>query len=199
MKKGISIWLLFALCLLVPATLFALTNWYKKEKHGLPVYYEGAAIPAYTLWNQEGQPTGNSTGGISVVGFFFTHCTTICPAMISNLKKLAAAYPQIAIRTITIDPLRDSAGQLKDYAERFAIPTAHWQLLTGDKKRIYQLARQSYRIDASEGTGDAADFIHSDKLILLDAQQRIRGYYSGTEATGLQKLIIDIKKLQHEN
>ena len=196
MKKGTSIWLLFALCLLVPATLFAFARWYKSEKHGLPLYHEGNAIPAYTLINQDGTPIGNATGGISVVGFFFTHCTTICPKMIHNLKTVAQAHPQIDIRTISIDPVRDSAGQLKDYAGRFSIPEAHWQLLTGDKKRIYQLARQSYRIDASEG---AADFIHSDKLVLVDAQQRIRGYYAGTEAAAIQKLILDIKKLQHEN
>ena len=88
-------------------------------------------------------------------------------------------------------------AQLKHFAERFAIGE-NWNLLTGDKALLYRLARHSFAVTATEGDGDENDFIHSDKLVLLDAQQRIRGYYSGTNNNDVQRLINDIKKLHNE-
>ena len=78
------------------------------------------------------------------------------------------------------------------------IDNSNWHLLTGDKKEIYRLARNSFFIVATDGDGGPADFIHSEKLVLIDKQKRIRGYYEGTNEREVQRLIHDIKKLREE-
>ena len=104
----------------------------------------------------------------------------------------------ILLNSFSVDPERDSATQLKTYADRFGIVTAKWDLLTGDKREIYKLARNSFMIVATDGDGGPNDFIHSERLVLIDAQKRIRGYYDGTSDKEVKQLVNDIKKLKHE-
>ena len=120
--------------------------------------------------------------------------------MTSNLKRVQQAFGEgeILINSFSVDPQRDSAVQLKKYAEKFKINSANWQLLTGDKKDIYKLARNSVMIVATDGDGGPDDFIHSEKLVLIDKQKKIRGYYDGTSKKETDQLIYDIKKLIHE-
>ena len=77
--------------------------------------------------------------------------------------------------------------------------TTKWNFLTGDKKEIYRLARESFYVSAGDGDGGAGDFIHSDKLVLVDKEKQIRGYYTGTDKNAVEQLIHDIKKLEDEN
>ena len=79
------------------------------------------------------------------------------------------------------------------------IDNGNWDLLTGDKKELYKLARNSFMIVATDGDGGPDDFIHSEKLVLIDKQKRIRGYYQGTSEKATEQLIHDIKKLKDEN
>ena len=74
-----------------------------------------------------------------------------------------------------------------------------WDFLTGDKKAIYKMARKEFFVTATEGDGGPDDFIHTDKIILVDKQDSIRGYYDGTSETEVLQLIKDVKKLKHEN
>jgi protein SCO1/2 len=124
----------------------------------------------------------------------------ICPKMVRNLKKVDTALENrynILFNMFSVDPARDSVQQLKAFAERFAIHS-DWNLLTGNKATIYKLARKSFAVTAEDGDGGEHDFIHSDKLVLIDARQQIRGYYSGTLDKDIQQLIQDIKKLHNE-
>jgi protein SCO1/2 len=98
-----------------------------------------------------------------------------------------------------VDPERDNPGVLKNYAQRMKIETGNWDLLTGTKKDIYRMARNSFLAVATDGDGGPEDFIHSEKLVLIDKQKRIRGFYTGTSDQEVKQLIIDIKKLLHEN
>lgn len=89
----------------------------------------------------------------------------------------AQAYANVdnlLIHSFTVDPERDSVGQLKSYAEKFGIK-GNRHLLTGDKKELYRLARKSFFIAATDGDGDPDDFIHSENLVLIDPQGRTRG------------------------
>ncbi len=52
---------------------------------------------------------------------------------------------------------------------------------------------------ATDGDGGPQDFIHSDRLVLLDQNNYIRGYYDGTETSEVNQLIADIKKLLKED
>jgi protein SCO1 len=189
---------------IVPLAAWALMNVYEKRVKALPVLGpNGHQVSDFLLTNQDGETKGikDWDNKIVVADFFFTHCPVICPKMTSSLKKVNRAFendPAILINSFSVDPLRDTITQLKKYADRFNLFLANWDLLTGDKREIYKLARNSFMVVATDGDGGPDDFIHSEKLVLVDRQKRIRGYYDGTNAPDVKQLIIDIKKLKNE-
>lgn len=204
MKRSGTIWF-FVLSFIIPVAAYAIFNLYERKIQKLPVLGSGDHhISNFNLINQEGEEisTGKWDNKIVVADFFFTHCPTICPKMTLNLKKVNSYFindKDIIINSFSVDPENDSAGQFKKYIERFGLDTGKWDLLTGDKKEIYKLARNSFMIVATDGDGGPADFIHSEKLILVDKQKRIRGYYDGTDDAAINQLLTDIKKLKNEN
>lgn len=206
MKKRSTIGLFVMLVFIVPVTAWALLNLYERKMEALPVIGKTKEhiISDFTLTNQDGleKSTANWKNKIVVANFFFTHCPVICPKMTNHLKMVNKVFENdttVLINSFSVDPERDSAAQLKKYAAHFAINTRNWNLLTGDKKEIYKLARNSFMIVATDGDGGPEDFIHSEKLMLIDKQRRIRGYYDGTNDKEAGQLINDIKKLKHED
>lgn len=202
-----------ALVFVVPFAAFAAMNWYTKKFSKLPVLGPVKKVGKKTLdhtiadfsfTNQDNRQVtmANWKGKIVVADFFFTHCPSVCPAMTRNLQKVQTALQtddEILINSFSVDPFRDSAAQLKSFSKRMKINNANWDLLTGDKQELYKLARNSFMIVATDGDGGPDDFIHSEKLVLIDKQQRIRGYYQGTSEKETERLIHDIKKLKDEN
>jgi protein SCO1 len=197
---------------LLPGLAYAVVNLFEK-KEKLPVFGAGSlegrtrneyTIEDFELVNQDGNRKSfhEWKGQIIVANFFFSHCPVVCPKMTANLQKINSQFQQekaFHIISISIDPERDSAAQLKKYATRFSINTGKWDLLTGDKKEIYRLARNSFMVIATDGDGGPNDFIHSNKLVLIDKIGRIRGFYDGTDESAINNLSHDIKKLQDEN
>ncbi|MET0392905.1 MAG: SCO family protein [Chitinophagaceae bacterium] len=210
MRKRYTTTLFIGIVIVLPAAAWAMINWYGHTFQSLPVIAgrpgskQEHRISDFRLLNQQGEER-SITGWnrkIVIADFFFTHCPAICPKMTSNMKRLQQAYGPgtgVWFASFTVDPGRDSSLQLKRYAERFELDLRNWDLLTGDKKELYRLARNSFMIVATDGDGGPGDFIHSDKLVLVDPQQRIRGYYDGTDQDEADRLLNDIKKLQHEN
>jgi protein SCO1/2 len=183
--------------------VFAVMTWYEKKCASLPVYTENK-MSDFQLQNQEGKTISlkNWNDKIIVVDFFFTHCTSICPKMTKNLKKVQQSFVKdgdIQINSFSVDPGRDTVGRLKYYAGQFGIESNRWNLLTGDKIEIYRLARKNFAIVATDGDGGPNDFIHSDNMVLVDKKKMIRGYYNGTSETEINQLINDINKLKNEN
>lgn len=205
MWRRFNIWLFISFVIAFPITVFAIVNWYERTVQALPVLINKEhTIADFQLTNQQGNKSTSEEwkGKIIVANFFFTHCPVVCPKMTANLKKVQAAFAgkkDLMLISFTVDPERDSADQLKKFAQRFNIDGSNWQLLTGSKQEIYRLARKSFQVVATDGDGGADDFIHSDQLILIDTKKRIRGYYEGTEEKETAQLIKDIKKLEHEN
>jgi protein SCO1 len=206
MKKKSTIWSFAILVFALPAIAYALVSWYEKKVEALPVLGKTKEhrIADFNLTNQDKQivTIAKWDNKIVVANFFFTHCPVVCPKMTTNLKKIHDAYndkSNVLITSFTVDPERDSAVQLNKYAAQYKIDNSRWILLTGDKKEIYKLARNSFMITATDGDGGTNDFIHSEKLILVDTQKRIRGYYTGTDEKEVNQLINDIKKLMYEN
>jgi protein SCO1 len=120
--------------------------------------------------------------------------------MTRSLKKVQQLYADekdLLISSFSVDPERDSAARLKEFAERMDIKD-NWQLITGDKKEIYKLARNSFKIVATDGDGGPDDFIHSELLVLVDKEGRIRGYYNGTDGEDVNNLLRDINRLKKE-
>lgn len=140
-------------------------------------------------------------GKIYVADFFFTTCKSICPKMSTNMQSVYEKFKdnnQIAFVSYTVNPANDTAEVLKEYASKHGVTTNNWIFLTGDKKQIYDLARKSYLVDASEGNGDDEDFVHTQNFALVDKKKRIRGYYDGTNPQDVQKLIAEINILLQE-
>ena len=206
MKKKRTIPLFAVMVFIIPVSAWALLNWYEKKVQGLPVMGKTKEhrIGDFQLINQDGQlkSTADWNDKIVVADFFFTHCPTVCPKMTKSLIRIQEAFKtdaEILISSFTVDPERDSSAQLKKYARQYNVDTRNWNLLTGDKKEIYKLARNSFMLVATDGDGGPDDFIHSESLVLIDKQKKIRGYYNGTSNKEVNQLIIDIKKLKHEN
>jgi protein SCO1/2 len=203
MRIKASIFLFVAIAFLIPVTVLAILKWSDGKWGTLPVY-EGRSgmLTDFHLRNQYNQPVSlkNWEGKIVVVDFFFTHCPSICPKMTSGLKKVQASFPaepNLLFNSFSVDPTRDSVARLKDYADQFGI-NHNWNLLTGSKEAIYNLARNSFLVAPGVSHGTENDFMHTDKLVLIDKQQKIRGYYQGTSNKDIQTLIHDIQKLQDE-
>ncbi len=204
MKKNWHIWLFLAVVVAVPFSVFGVVKWYEKTFDQLPVLgTKGHTVASFSMVNQHNSPItiDNWNNKIVIADFFFTHCPVICPKMTASLKRVQQAYAgdeDILINSFTVDPERDFVAQLQKYAERFDIDGSNWHLLTGPKIDIYRLARKSFLVVATDGDGGANDFIHSERLVLVDKQKRIRGYYDGTDAVEVDRLISDIKKLKKE-
>lgn len=211
MRKHSFIWPAIPIVFGVPITLFVIFSYCERTFSKLPVFGNARTIngqetdhriPAFELINQEGKASTlhEWNNKIVVADFFFTHCPVICPKMTKSLKDVQKAFnpEEVQITSFSVDPERDTPERLRWYAGKFGINTANWQLLTGDKREIYKLARNGFMIVATDGDGGPEDFIHSEKLVLIDKQKRIRGYYDGTSEKEVNTLIQDIKKLNHE-
>ncbi|UYQ92569.1 SCO family protein [Chitinophaga horti] len=152
----------------------------------------------FELTNQFGQKVKLSDvkSRFVVIDFFFTSCPTICPKLTTNLKMLQEAFEKndtlIQIFSITVDPERDTVNAIKQYANKFEINPDNWWILTGDKKEIYDLARHELFVSVTQGNGGPDDFVHTEKIVLLDKERFIRGYYNGLDTTAIGKLAGDI-------
>ena len=105
---------------------------------------------------------------------------------------------QVLLLSFSVTPEIDSVAQLKRYAIEKGVIDSKWNLLTGDKKEIYELARKSYLAVKTSGDGGDHDMIHTENFILVDPEQRIRGFYDGTDTTAMDELLSDIRVLQEE-
>jgi|SRR5450432_112719 protein SCO1 len=201
MKSGTTIYLFVIAVIVLPISVFGITQWYETHMQRLPVLgQENHVIGNFRFKDQTGKYIDEKMwkGKIVVADFFFTSCPAVCPKVAYQLKRVQAyADKNIIISSFTVDPERDSIGKLKNYADHMGIGS-NWYLLTGDKIELYRFARKDLMIVATDGDGGPADFIHSENLVLIDPVGRIRGYYKGTDEGEVNGLIHDIDKLKIE-
>ena len=160
-------------------------------------------IADFQLINQNGDTITehNYKDKIYVADFFFTRCQTICPIMSTNMGDLQEFYKNdttVMLLSHSVTPVIDSISVLRAYADKRKILDSKWNLVTGDKKHIYELARKSYFAVLDEGDGGAQDFIHTEQFILVDQKRQIRGFYDGTSKDEIQRIIKDIAILKKE-
>lgn len=142
-------------------------------------------------------------GKIYVADFFFATCPGICPKLSHSLERVQKAFIKdnnFRLVSFTVDPERDKVDVLRQYAnDHDAIP-GKWYFLRSSKEDIFHLAHKGFFVTAKEddGTGPEA-FIHSEKLVLVDPQGHIRGYYSGVDSTRVNQLMADIVLLLRES
>jgi protein SCO1/2 len=164
----------------------------------------GHTIRDFKLINQNGDTITqeNFKNKIYVANFFFATCTGICPNMNGGLKTVYDEYrgdKDICFISHSSLPNEDTVPVLKAYAQRFDAQVPQWQFVTGNKKEIYDLARNYYLMAETKEKGLKYDFIHSRYLALIDTHKRIRGYYDGTSTEDISRLIDDILLLKKEN
>ncbi len=136
---------------------------------------------------------------IYVADFFFTTCLTICPIMTDNMGYLQSQLlddPEVLLLSHSVTPEIDSVPRLKEYALEKGVVDGKWNLVTGDKKQIYELARKSYLAVKTDGDGGPFDMIHTENFILVDKQRRIRGTYDGTKKEDMERLLADLEVLK---
>ena len=161
------------------------------------------SIANFELINQNGKIITNKDyeDKIYIADFFFTRCQTICITMSYHMSELQEFYKNdddILFLSHSVTPTIDSVSVLKEYADRKGVIDAKWNVTTGKKKHIYELARKSYFAVLEDGNGDENDFIHTEQFVLVDKERRIRGYYDGTEKKDMKKLKEDIVLLKEE-
>ena len=120
---------------------------------------------------------------IYVADFFFTTCPTICPKMTDNmvwLQNQLKNNPEVKLLSFSVTPDIDTPEVLKKYALEKGVDDSHWNLVTGDKKDIYYLARKSYLAVKTGKQEELYDMVHTENFILVDKNKRIRGFYDGT-------------------
>lgn len=158
-------------------------------------------IANFSLTNQNGETITQKDykDKIYVADFFFTTCQTICPIMTKNMgtiQEMIKDDDDIALLSHSVTPVRDSVAQLKKYALEKGVLDSKWNLVTGEKKQIYDLARKSYLAVKTDENEDPYSMIHTENFILVDKERRIRGTYDGTKEEEIKKLIQDLQVLK---
>ena len=160
-------------------------------------------IANFSLTNQKGKTITQNTykDKIYVADFFFTTCQTICPIMTDHMIEIQKEIiddPDVMLLSHSVTPEIDNVAQLKRYAEKKGVNAKKWNLVTGDKKEIYKLARKSYLAVKDNGDGGPFDMVHTENFMLIDKKRQIRGFYDGTNAEDIDRLLEDIQILKEE-
>lgn len=201
------------LLLLIPvAFIVLLKSGTFKATGKLPIYGErylpeGAKDTVYhtvgnfALTDQQGNifTQDSAKGKIRVVNFFFARCQGVCPKMNGNLSIVFKDYMKsrdVIFISHTVDPQHDSAEVLKEYARTMDVPYEHWYFLTGPYEDLARIQNQYLLPKADGASGD--QIAHSQHIILVDKEDRIRGAYDGLQTNEILQLKEDIKLLLAE-
>lgn len=160
-------------------------------------------IADFKLKNQNNEWVTEKTfqNKIYVADFFFTTCPSICPIMTENMSFIQNTFKNdssVLLLSHSVTPKIDSVAQLKKYALEKGVIDEKWHLVTGPKKEIYDLARQSYLAVKTNESGNLYDMIHTENFILIDPDRRIRGFYDGTVKEDMKEIQKDILNLKAE-
>lgn len=166
-----------------------------------------AKVPTFSLVNEFGQPFGSKDleGRIYMASFIFTSCPTTCPGLVERMKvvqkRVKGLGQKVAILSISVDPDYDTPEVLNKYARKNKANPFVWHFLTGERKELKSLLVDGFKVPMGEkepvegvvGTESVSllDIVHTEKLVLVDTEGMIRGYYS-TDKHGMDKMMIDV-------
>lgn len=161
-------------------------------------------IADFSFVNQNGKKITQEdyNGKIYVADFFFTTCQTICPLMTDNMSWLQQQIknnPKVMLLSHSVTPDIDSVSVLKKYAIQKGVLDTKWNLVTGNKKDIYYIARKSYLVVKTGKPEEMYDMVHTENFVLVDDKRRVRGFYDGTKREEVERLLEDIKFLTDED
>ncbi len=163
--------------------------------------------PDFTLTNQAGDTITNADllGQVWAADFFFTRCPGICPMLSANMQAMnadLADHPrreQLRLVSFSLDPENDTVETLAEYADAIEAPPRDWLFLTGPRKSIWDLSIDGFKLEVQDTPDDPANpVLHSGKVVLVDRQGMIRGYYEGLVPEGMAQLQRDLRRLLEE-
>lgn len=227
-KRSKTAFIGIAVALVLPLSFYVVAKLRHMDQLAMPVYYRGdqqieshkamnmvrsgelKPVDDLRATNQFGEPvslTRDLPGKMLAVDFIFTSCTSTCPTLTAQMKRLEYAFRRTPMKandtmvqfiSITVDPGRDSATALRKYAERVGADQNHWWFITGDKKKLYDWARTQLHLSVPAGDGGAEDFIHTAQIVLIDKDRFIRGYYDGLDTAAVMRCANDMGLLAME-
>ena len=157
-----------------------------------------AQVPDYELISENGQRFGSKDlkGRVYLANFVFARCPSVCPKMLADLEKIQKRVrgtgKKVAIVTFTVDPEYDNEKVLFDLARKHKANPFTWTFLTGtDKDAMFKLYRDGFKVGVEQNPKDMFDIAHSEKIVLVDGENRVRGFYS-FETNDVNKLMIDV-------
>ncbi len=155
-------------------------------------------VPGFTLTAASGQPFDRKMldGKVWVADFIYTTCPGPCPRMSSLMRQVQKAslmIPGVQLVSFTVDPEHDTPAVLAQYAGRYQADPNLWHFVTGPREELDHLARDAFKLSSVDGTLN-----HSTRLVLLDRQSRIRGYYGTTDDDPVVALVRDMKRVLAE-
>jgi protein SCO1 len=147
------------------------------EPAAVPSGREALAIPDVALVDQDGRPihfySDLVKGHVVAVNFVFTTCTTICPVMAVNFKKLRELTgDSVHLISVSVDPLVDTPARLRAWAAQFHV-AAPWTLVTGAKLdvdrllkalRVFTADKQDHQAVVLIGSGTGTGWIRASAL-----------------------------------
>lgn len=203
------------LCVAIIAIIYNILNVEKPLPIYQPVNFEPKLVDStiqhiekyhtvadFSLINQNGDTITQDTykDKIYIADFFFTTCKTICPIMTDHMVYIQNKVLEdndILLLSHSVTPEIDSVAQLKRYANKKGVVDSKWNLVTGDRKEIYDLARKSYLVVEDDGMGNYG-MVHTENFALIDKKRQIRGVYSGIRKSAIDSLLKDIETLKKE-
>ncbi len=191
--------------ILIPFVTLGLLLWLRQvevnalRQRAVPSY---GMVPPFQLVNQNGQPFGSAqlNGKIWIADFIFTSCRGPCPLISTRMSELQKPLEKTDVHLVSfsVDPETDTPEVLRGYAEKLHAEPKRWDFLTGPKPTIYKLSHDGFKLAISDGSDAEGIPVHSTRMVLVDRQGQIRGYYEGTEADAMTKLLADTNHLLRE-
>jgi len=156
------------------------------------VFYQ---LPAFELVDDKGRAFGSADlhGTVWVASFAFTSCPSVCPRLMEKMALVqhkTRNAPAVRLVTFSVDPEVDTPAKLRAYAKRFKASPARWSFLTGDSQAIQDTVVKGFKLAVGDKES-AFQILHSERLVLVDREGQIQGYYEATDQ-GIEQLAKDI-------
>lgn len=200
--KSSAIWK--AILVLIPLVTIAVLLWLRQvqvQYLGNRVLSSYGSVPSFELVDQNGQPFRSSqlADKIWIADFIFTTCPGPCPIISTRMRELQKPLQKTDIQLVsfTVDPEKDTPAVLTAYADKLGPKTMPWHFLTGLRRTIYTLIHDGFKL-AVEGDQETGMPIHSTRVVLVDRQGVIRGYYDALAPDAVTKLVADANHLFHQ-
>jgi protein SCO1/2 len=165
------------------------------------------ALPDFSLINQGAEPYGTEQleGRSWIANFIFTKCPSRCPMLTREMSQLQTelrgrGWNDVMLVSISVDPANDTPEALTAYAAKHSAKLDGWQFLTGTRDDIWSLSVDGFKLPVQEieDTG-AGPILHSDRFVLTDGRQQIRGYYDAFDTDDRAKLLRDLEFVRAES